>query len=88
MVIRGCLTNLNLNVVNVKKTTGLTFKIEGTTLGHDVNVLRNLKLIWNTLKAFLNEFKDRSIHRHVFHQKGVFQKVRMYSCSLFVVEIL
>ena len=45
MVTRGCLTNVNLSVVNVKKTTGLTFKIEDTTLGHDVNVLRNLKLI-------------------------------------------
>ena len=45
MVTRGCLTNVNLSVVNVKKTTGLTFKIEDTTLGHDLNVLRNLKLI-------------------------------------------
>ena len=66
----------------------LPSKLKTRRSGHDVTVLCNLKLIWNTLKAFLNELKDRSSHRNAFHKKGVFQKARMYSCSLFVVNSL
>ena len=66
----------------------LPSKLKIRRSGHDVNVLCNLKLIWNTLKAFLNELKDRSSHRNAFHKKGVFQKARMYRCSSFVVNSL